>query len=87
MTDSVVLADASDGVLIVMAADKSTRRDLKRLMAIYETAEVPVLGAVLNRGEVARAQRVLLRLQVAAPASSRSSLSRRARRKEAKASG
>ena len=49
VTDSVVLADASDGVLLVMSADKSTRRDLKRLIAVYETADVPVLGTVLNR--------------------------------------
>ena len=49
VTDSVALAGASDGVLIVLSAGKSTRSDLKRLMAIYETADVSVLGTVLNR--------------------------------------
>jgi non-specific protein-tyrosine kinase len=49
VTDSVVLAGAADGVVLVLSAAKSTRADLKRLMAIYETAEVPVLGTVLNR--------------------------------------
>ena len=65
VTDSVVLADASDGVLLVASATKSTRRDLKRLMAMYDAAEVPVLGAVLNRAAVfawpGRGLRVVLR--------------------------
>ena len=34
-------------------------------MAIYETADVPVLGVGAQPGQVARTQRVLLRLQVA----------------------
>jgi polysaccharide biosynthesis transport protein len=54
VTDSVVLSDAADGVLLVASAAKSTRRDLKRLMAIYAAADVPVLGMVLNRAPRSR---------------------------------
>ena len=54
VTDSVVLSDAADGVLVVASHAKSTRRDLKRLMATYEAADVPVLGTVLNRAPRSR---------------------------------
>ncbi len=86
VTDSVALADASDGVLIVMAADKSTRRDLKRLMDIYETAEVPVLGAVLNRAK-SRGRNEYYSAYKSVTPPEPPPPSRRARRKEAKASG
>ncbi len=82
----MALADASDGVLIVMAADKSTRRDLKRLMDIYETAEVPVLGAVLNRAK-SRGRNEYYSAYKSVTPPEPPPPSRRARRKEAKASG
>ena len=56
VTDSIVLAVASDGVLIVASARKSTRRDLQRLMTMYEAVDVPVLGTVLNRAPRSRSR-------------------------------
>jgi Mrp family chromosome partitioning ATPase len=71
VTDSVVLSDASDGVLIVVSAEKSTRRDLKRLMAIYEAADVPVLGTVLNRAPSSRKKSSYYDAYYSAPRSER----------------
>jgi Mrp family chromosome partitioning ATPase len=84
VTDSVALADASDGTLIVMSADKSTRADLKRLMDIYASAEVPVLGVVLNRAKSRGRNDYYAAYK---PLTQTEPLSRRARRKEAKAAG
>jgi len=83
VTDSVVLADASDGVLLVMSADKSTSRDLKRLMAVFETADVPVLGTVLNRARSRGRNEYYTAYKTP---SQPVRMSRRERRKEAKAS-
>ena len=80
VTDSVVLAGAADGVVLVISAAKSNTRDLKRLMAIYGTADVPVLGAVLNRAK-SRGKNEYYRAYTAAPAEPQR-ISRWARRKE-----
>jgi len=85
VTDSVVLADAADGVLIVMSAAKSTRRDLKRLIAVYETAGVAVLGTVLNRARSRGRNEYYAAYKPLTPTQPER-VSRRARRKETKAS-
>ena len=87
VTDSVVLAGAADGVVLVMSAGKSTGRDMKRLMAIYETADVPVLGAVLNRARSRGKNEYYSAYKASAPAAPQPvRMSRRARRREPEAS-
>ncbi len=54
VTDAVVLARIADGVLIVAAAAQTRRRDLKRLVGLYDSLDVPVLGTVLNRARSGR---------------------------------
>jgi Mrp family chromosome partitioning ATPase len=67
VTDSIVLADASDGVLLVASATSSTRRQLKKLLAIYDTAGVRVLGSVLNRVRHSRSKSAYYAGYYAAP--------------------
>lgn len=51
VTDAVVLGNQCDGVLVVAAASRTTRRDLERLLKTFEAVDVGLLGAVLNRSD------------------------------------
>jgi non-specific protein-tyrosine kinase len=48
VTDALVLAGRVDGVLLVVAAEKTRRRTLGSAVELLRNAEAPVLGAVLN---------------------------------------
>jgi len=48
VTDALVLSGRVDGVVLVVGAGESRRRHLSRAVELLESAEAPVLGAVLN---------------------------------------
>ncbi len=49
VADSVALSAWVDGTILVVAADATTRRDLRRTLEILEGANAPLIGVVLNR--------------------------------------
>jgi succinoglycan biosynthesis transport protein ExoP len=52
VVDAVVLARYSQGVVLVVDAHRSRRRDVRRAMQTLRAAEAPMLGFVFNRAEV-----------------------------------
>ena len=48
VTDALVLSGRVDGVLLVVGAGETRRRQLTRAMELLQSAEAPVLGAALN---------------------------------------
>ena len=52
VVDAVVLARYSRGVVLVVDARRSRRRDVRRAMQTLKATEAPMLGFVFNRAEV-----------------------------------
>ncbi|MDQ6776296.1 MAG: polysaccharide biosynthesis tyrosine autokinase, partial [Actinomycetota bacterium] len=49
VADAVALSAWVDGTILVVAADTTTRRDLRRTLEVLRHANTPLIGAVLNR--------------------------------------
>jgi capsular exopolysaccharide synthesis family protein len=54
VSDAAVVAAVSDAVILVVAADRTTRRQAHGALAQLAFANAPMMGAVLNRVDVAR---------------------------------
>jgi Mrp family chromosome partitioning ATPase len=54
MTDGAILASETDATIIVIKADKTTRKALKIAVAQLEQVGVKILGVVLNNANVKR---------------------------------
>ncbi len=52
VVDAIVLARYSQGVVLVVDAHRSRRRDVRRAMQTLRASEAPMLGFVFNRAEV-----------------------------------
>ncbi len=52
VVDAIVLARYSQGVVLVVDALRSRRRDVRRAMQTLRASEAPMLGFVFNRAEV-----------------------------------
>ncbi|MGA8364856.1 MAG: polysaccharide biosynthesis tyrosine autokinase [Solirubrobacteraceae bacterium] len=52
VVDAIVLARYSQGVVFVVDAHRSRRRDVRRAMQTLRASQAPVLGFVFNRAEV-----------------------------------
>ncbi len=48
-TDGIVLAGASDGLILVLGANSSRREAARNVVEELKAANVPLLGAVLNK--------------------------------------
>ncbi len=55
VVDAVVLARYSQGVVLVVDAHRSRRRDVRRAMQTLRATEAPMLGFVFNRTASANA--------------------------------
>jgi polysaccharide biosynthesis transport protein len=47
--DAILLGQIADGVVLVVGSDSTRREAARKAKASFETAQVPVLGAVLNK--------------------------------------
>ncbi|HKS66491.1 MAG TPA: hypothetical protein VJR26_04580 [Candidatus Acidoferrales bacterium] len=47
--DAVLLGQMTDGIVLIVGSDSTRRETARNAKLSFETAQIPVLGAVLNR--------------------------------------